>query len=169
MSTSLQTFAQLTALYLSSGGELNNARVDALTVIARHVVVDDETGCWNWQNSLNKGYGQITVKQEHFAAHRFSYSALSSPIKKGDWILHHCDNRRCVNPKHLYHGDAADNRRDTIERSGWRHPYGLRTHCFAGHEYAVVGFRIDRDGSRCCRECQKLYKRAQRAKQEIAA
>ena len=30
--------------------------------------------------------------------------------------LHHCDNRRCCNPRHLYWGDASDNAQDAARR-----------------------------------------------------
>lgn len=71
--------------------------------------VDPVTGCWNWNKSLNSGYGQIsrwspgktksnvtTVK-----AHREVYERHVGPIPPGLQLDHLCRNPRCVNPAHL--------------------------------------------------------------------
>jgi len=69
--------------------------------------------CWIWTGSLsNKGYGQIRAGGRNSLAHRVSFELFRGPIPPGMWILHRCDNRRCVNPDHLFLGDCALNMQD---------------------------------------------------------
>ena len=144
-------------------GQVSDSQMVALSVLARHIEIS-ESGCWNWIHSLQRGYGQLTYKGVSYRAHRFAFENLVEPIKPGNWVLHHCDNRLCVNPHHLYQGTAVDNRADMLNRNRWSHPWGRRSTCAKGHEYSKVGYRIDKnDGSRVCRECQRNYKRQQRA------
>jgi hypothetical protein len=140
-----------------------------LEAIERHIERIPISGCWIWVGSLYRsGYGQLTAGGKHMAAHRASFIAHGGHVPHGLWVLHRCDVRCCVNPFHLYPGTPTDNRRDTIERSNWEHPYGRRTTCSAGHNYSVTGFRIAADGSRVCRECMKLHMRRFRsAKQPL--
>lgn len=57
------------------------------------------------------------------------------PIPIGMQVLHRCDNRKCVNPAHLFIGTNADNVRDRVAkgRSLKRMPDHMRgeTHPFA--------------------------------------
>ncbi|TAM15935.1 MAG: hypothetical protein EPN65_16610 [Pandoraea sp.] len=136
---------------------------EMIAAIERHIERIPEAGCWIWRGALNRtGYGQFSFLGKHMTAHRASFLAHGGELANGEWVLHRCDVRCCVNPAHLYAGTAVDNRRDTLQRSDWRHPFGLRTRCSAGHEYSVVGFRIAADGSRVCRECMKLHMRRHR-------
>lgn len=48
--------------------------------------------------------------------HRASYEVHIGPIPKGMFVLHKCDNRRCINPDHLFLGTAADNTKDMINK-----------------------------------------------------
>jgi len=73
-------------------------------------------GCWEWQKSLNSGgYGRIMTgsrvdnTRKIISVHRYSYSLFVSEIPKNKWVLHTCDNRKCLNPKHLFLGDRQDN------------------------------------------------------------
>lgn len=135
-----------------------------IAAIERHIERIPMCGCWIWIGSLNRGeYGQLTVGGKHMVAHRASFIAHGGILKPGQWVLHRCDVRCCVNPFHLYAGTPVDNRRDALQRSGWKHPYGQRDACRAGHVYEVLGFRIAADGSRVCRECMKLHMRRHRA------
>lgn len=79
------------------------------------------TGCWNWMGAIFKGsnYGQFSnraLSKSPTTAHRASWEILKGPIPEGKMVLHKCDNRKCVNPNHLYLGDNSSNMRDRSQR-----------------------------------------------------
>ena len=79
--------------------------------------VDEEKGCWIWQGFFHpEGYGYINYKHSCTPAHRVSYILTKGPIPDGLFVCHHCDNRKCVNPEHLYVGTVQDNNNDRVLR-----------------------------------------------------
>jgi len=73
--------------------------------------------CWEWQAATSHGYGNISTDEEKGArAHRVAMKLEGHDIK-GQYVLHHCDNKLCVNPRHLYLGDQQDNMDDAVERN----------------------------------------------------
>lgn len=91
-----------------------------------NVVVDPESGCWNWQKSKGShGYGQIsTGKGKQELAHRVSLKVFKGDEAVGLLVLHSCDNRRCCNPEHLSSGSHRDNTQDMMYKG--RGPVGSR-------------------------------------------
>jgi len=88
---------------------------------------DGPGGCWLWTASLcSSGYGSFLFEGRVERAHRVSWVLSSGDVPAGLCVLHHCDNRRCVNPAHLYVGTKKDNARDREERGRSNHATGLR-------------------------------------------
>lgn len=123
--------------------------------------VDADTGCWNWQGSIDPdGYGKVTrlLNGESFAlAHRFYYTLFVGPIPDELALDHLCRNRRCVNPDHLEPVTWQENiLRSPIAPAARQ---AQQTHCKHGHEFTpenTVRYPSNLN-RRYCRTCRGLW------------
>ena len=92
-------------------------------------VINETTKCWEWCASINSnGYGTFRLDGETLGAHCVSHLLFKGPYS--NQVLHSCDNRRCVNPDHLFDGTQSDNMKDMVAKGrrvhsglkGSRHP-----------------------------------------------
>ncbi len=83
---------------------------------AKAAVSDNAEKCWEWQAGLSEtGYGVATAVIDGVSyqrAHRLAFYFATSHHPGEQFVLHKCDNRRCINPSHLFLGDHNDNMAD---------------------------------------------------------
>jgi hypothetical protein len=96
-------------------------------LLSRTVPGGPDGECREWTGYINPdGYGMCRVDGRDRRAHRLAV-VLSGRDPSWLCVCHRCDNKRCINPEHLFVGTYADNNRDMVAKqrasyvSGERH------------------------------------------------
>lgn len=75
----------------------DNSDGGGMAYIRARILVNED-GCWIWQLSRIRGYGQAEFRGLKFRVHRATYTWLVGPIPDGLTIDHLCRVPPCCNP-----------------------------------------------------------------------
>ena len=124
------------------------------------VEVKTEDECWPWLAGLSGGYGSFHLNHEYpptRLAHQVSYFIhFGVDVRNSGKHVHHsCENKKCVNPKHL---ELLNPRTHMLEGTSPPAIQARQTHCKRGHEFTPENTYTYR-GMRHCRTCHRDYVR----------
>ncbi len=117
--------------------------------------------CWTWirKNKNNTDYGRIGIDGKQVGAHRLSYLIHHGEISDDLFVCHTCDNPSCVNPKHLFLGDTADNAHDAMRKG--RLDNQKKKVCVRGHKYSGENLSLygPNKNWKWCKACARIRQR----------
>lgn len=86
-------------------------RREGQLLIEGRSIPEPNSGCWLWLGTASKGYGYLKFNGKMRIASRVSHLVFKD--NPGDLdVCHTCDNTYCVNPDHLFLGNAQANMDD---------------------------------------------------------
>lgn len=76
---------------------------DNVSIKLKRIEFDEDNGCWIWKDAIdNHGYGVFSIHRKNIKAHKYIYEILLNiKIDKNKEVHHLCENKICVNPKHI--------------------------------------------------------------------
>lgn len=122
-------------------------------------ISEPNTGCLIWNGLSRSRYGNVSVGGRSKRAHRIAWELYRGEIPAGLHVCHKCDTPPCVNPEHLFLGDAKANCIDSVIKG--RHVTPQQSEmsdrfCRSGHEFTPENTKQDYRGWRQCLQCKAV-------------
>lgn len=90
---------------------------DFVRFFSRSKIPDNLDDCWIWEGAKDTGgYGSFSKNGRNYTSHRVAYFLYYKSDPNDKCVLHKCDNRSCVNPKHFFLGTNYDNVLDKMSK-----------------------------------------------------
>lgn len=123
--------------------------------------------CWEWTGYRDPfGYGSVSYCHKMVRAHRFIYAHLIEKIPQDLPLDHVCNNRGCVNPRHLRPVSTRENTLRSL--TGPSAVNARKTHCVNGHPFSGDNLYIrPSDGRRVCKTCNKAFDRQRKERTKL--
>jgi|TARA_R110000822_G_scaffold125342_13_gene260054 hypothetical protein len=82
--------------------------------------------CIEWTGKINAGgYGYIYAYKKSWLVHRIAFLLQNGHLPNDLYICHRCNNKKCINPEHIYAGTAKENAQD-FKNSDYYHETMLK-------------------------------------------
>lgn len=119
------------------------------------IKINKQTGCWEWLGgTFTNGYGVFKAKRKTWRAHRYSYTISKGKIPENKILHHKCENKLCVNPKHLEPITILEHPKISTNHNT------NKTHCIRGHLLSGKNLYITpSSGKRVCSKCSSESKK----------
>lgn len=146
---------------------MGRPKIDAAEVFFNNIE-KLKSGCWKWKKEIHKvtGYGRFRASNITWNSHRFSFFYHKGEIPKNFHVHHLCNNRWCVNPKHL---KAVSGKEHVLSGNTLTGKNLRKTHCKNGHKFTkknTLMYRRLKEGTirRICRACRDMSTKKYRSK-----
>ena len=99
------------------GGVKLHIQIDQDEIKRFELFTDKTNKCWIYTGGINStGRGMFWLNGKTQKAHRVAWVIKNGHIPRNKYVLHKCDNGKCVNPEHLFLGSLKDNSQDMIKK-----------------------------------------------------
>lgn len=134
--------------------------------------LDTSSGCWRWTGGVSHGLpsfyvGQRDGRNVYASARRMAWQDEFGPLAEDQVLVAKCEEARCVKPAHM-RVVARDDFDWLGAHVGPHQINASKRVCNGGHPLAGASLKIEPNGARRCRICQRKRQAEYRARKRAS-